>query len=317
MPFSQIFPPFPSPRVQKSALYICVSFAVLHIGSSAVTNSSCYYYLENETVLKEDQGTVRRMGSLSVFQTTGCNPLVHCCENNSVVHQQKREEEQSNWVAHSVGDHDKTWNLQTHAHTLKHTAHGQDLRGNPGALRVLARPSSPHTFTHHRQPRPESPLWGSFPPHSPALWPAARRPPLTRTGLLHSLLGWWLLLFRLPAITGPGGGTRVPSAPHCHSRTILLPSPATLPSSGFQTRPRFTPPPTTPRLSPGRALFAGLRTLSFFSKTTPASILGDFNSLTANLPGWRPLSSALLSSKALLFRQPRQLLRPRAPASSV
>ena len=96
MPFSQIFPPFPSPRVQKSALYICVSFAVLHIGSSAVTNSSCYYYLENETVLKEDQGTVRRMGSLSVFQTTGCNPLVHCCENNSVVHQQKREEEQSN-----------------------------------------------------------------------------------------------------------------------------------------------------------------------------------------------------------------------------
>ena len=31
--FSQIIPPSPSPRVQKSVLYICVSFAVLHIGS--------------------------------------------------------------------------------------------------------------------------------------------------------------------------------------------------------------------------------------------------------------------------------------------
>ena len=34
MLFSQIIPPSPSPRVQKSVLYICVSFAVLHIGSS-------------------------------------------------------------------------------------------------------------------------------------------------------------------------------------------------------------------------------------------------------------------------------------------
>ena len=32
MLFSQIIPPSPSPRVQKSALYICVSFAVSHIG---------------------------------------------------------------------------------------------------------------------------------------------------------------------------------------------------------------------------------------------------------------------------------------------
>ena len=31
--FSHIIPPSPSPRVQKSVLYICVSFAVLHIGS--------------------------------------------------------------------------------------------------------------------------------------------------------------------------------------------------------------------------------------------------------------------------------------------
>lgn len=81
-----------------------------------------------------------------------------------------------------------------------------------------------------------------------------------------------------------------PPAPHCHSQTILFPSPATFRSSGFQTRPRVTPP-TTPWLQPGRALFAGLRTLSFFSKTTPVRILGDFNTLTANLPGWRPLSS--------------------------
>ena len=34
MPFSQIIPPSPSPRVQKSILYICVSFAVLHTGLS-------------------------------------------------------------------------------------------------------------------------------------------------------------------------------------------------------------------------------------------------------------------------------------------
>ena len=32
MPFSQIIPPFPSPRVQKTVLYICVSFAVSHTG---------------------------------------------------------------------------------------------------------------------------------------------------------------------------------------------------------------------------------------------------------------------------------------------
>ena len=32
--FSQIIPPSPSPRVQKSVLYVCVSFAILHIGSS-------------------------------------------------------------------------------------------------------------------------------------------------------------------------------------------------------------------------------------------------------------------------------------------
>ena len=34
MLFSQIIPPLPSPRVQKSVLYICVSFSVLHIGLS-------------------------------------------------------------------------------------------------------------------------------------------------------------------------------------------------------------------------------------------------------------------------------------------
>ena len=34
MPFSQIIPPFPSPRVQKPVLYICVSFAVSHTGLS-------------------------------------------------------------------------------------------------------------------------------------------------------------------------------------------------------------------------------------------------------------------------------------------
>ena len=32
MPFSQIIPPTPSPRVQKTVLYICVSFAVSHTG---------------------------------------------------------------------------------------------------------------------------------------------------------------------------------------------------------------------------------------------------------------------------------------------
>ena len=34
MPFSQIIPPSPSPRAQKTVLYICVSFAVLHTGLS-------------------------------------------------------------------------------------------------------------------------------------------------------------------------------------------------------------------------------------------------------------------------------------------
>ena len=34
MLFSQIIWPSPSPRVRKSLLYICVSFAFLHIGSS-------------------------------------------------------------------------------------------------------------------------------------------------------------------------------------------------------------------------------------------------------------------------------------------
>ena len=32
IPFSQIIPPLPSPRVQKTVLYICVSFAVSHTG---------------------------------------------------------------------------------------------------------------------------------------------------------------------------------------------------------------------------------------------------------------------------------------------
>ena len=32
--FSQIIPPSPSPRVQESVLYTCVSFAISHIGSS-------------------------------------------------------------------------------------------------------------------------------------------------------------------------------------------------------------------------------------------------------------------------------------------
>ena len=31
MQFSQIIPPSPSPRVQKSVLYICVTFAALHV----------------------------------------------------------------------------------------------------------------------------------------------------------------------------------------------------------------------------------------------------------------------------------------------
>ena len=34
VPFSQIVPPSPSPRVQKTVLYICVSFAVSHTGLS-------------------------------------------------------------------------------------------------------------------------------------------------------------------------------------------------------------------------------------------------------------------------------------------
>ena len=34
MLFSQNIPPSPSPRIQKSVLYICVSFSVLHIGLS-------------------------------------------------------------------------------------------------------------------------------------------------------------------------------------------------------------------------------------------------------------------------------------------
>ena len=38
MLFSQIIPPSPSPRVQKSILYICVSFAVSYIGSSLNVN---------------------------------------------------------------------------------------------------------------------------------------------------------------------------------------------------------------------------------------------------------------------------------------
>ena len=33
MPFSQIIPLSPSPRVQNSVLYICVSFAISHLGS--------------------------------------------------------------------------------------------------------------------------------------------------------------------------------------------------------------------------------------------------------------------------------------------
>ena len=34
VPFPQIVPPSPSPRVQKTVLYICVSFAVSHTGLS-------------------------------------------------------------------------------------------------------------------------------------------------------------------------------------------------------------------------------------------------------------------------------------------
>ena len=37
MLFSQIIPPLSSPRVQKSVLYICVSFGVSHIGSSSAS----------------------------------------------------------------------------------------------------------------------------------------------------------------------------------------------------------------------------------------------------------------------------------------
>ena len=40
MPFSQIIPPSPSPRVQKTVLYICVSFALSHTGLSFL--KKCY-----------------------------------------------------------------------------------------------------------------------------------------------------------------------------------------------------------------------------------------------------------------------------------
>ena len=215
----------------------------------------------------------------------------------------RREGNHSNWAAHSVGDHDKTWKLQTHAHTLKHIPHGQEPGGNPGALRVLARASSPHTFTHalvahQRQPRPLSHPAGLLPTSQPALWPSRHQdtppPPPSQVVAVSLPLARNHRAWRWD---------QSPPAPHCHSRTILLPSPTTLRSSGFQTRPRVTPPPTTPR-QPGHELFAGLRMLSFFSKTTPVRILGDFNTLTANLPGWRPLSSTAPSLQCPLLSPP-------------
>ena len=45
MLFSQIIPHSPSPRVQKSILYICVSFAVSHIGSRYHLSKSHIYAL--------------------------------------------------------------------------------------------------------------------------------------------------------------------------------------------------------------------------------------------------------------------------------
>ena len=51
MLFSQIIPPSPSPRVQKSVLYICVSFSVLHIGLSLPIQYTNAYIWNSERIL--------------------------------------------------------------------------------------------------------------------------------------------------------------------------------------------------------------------------------------------------------------------------
>ena len=45
---SQIIPPLPSPRVQKTVLYICVSFALSHIESK----KQCFNLVRNTFGLK-------------------------------------------------------------------------------------------------------------------------------------------------------------------------------------------------------------------------------------------------------------------------
>ena len=107
-----------------------------------------------------------------------------------------------------MGDHDKTWKLQTRTHTKAHSSRA-GVRWEPRSSACSGQTLLPsHLYPRSCRPpeaaqAPESPRW------APPLLPAS---PLTaaRTHLLRRLCRWWLFLFHLPTITGPGGGTRVP-----------------------------------------------------------------------------------------------------------
>ena len=228
----------------------------------------------------------------------------------------RREGNHSNWAAHSVGDHDKTWKLQTHAHTLKHIPHGQEPGGNPGALRVLARASSPHTFTHalvahQRQPRPLSHPAGLLPTSQPALWPAG-----TRTRLLRRLRRLWLFLFHLPAITGPGGGTRVPLPLTAIPGPFSFPLPP--PSAALVFRPGHVSLLHQPLLGNLAVSFLQVsECYHFFLKLLLWEFLVISTPWQLTFQGGGLSVPRLLPSNALFFHHPRQLLRPWAPASSM
>ena len=77
MRISQITPPSPSPRVQKSVLHICVSFAALHVGPPYMVcfSYSCFHFYFQ---LQYFSSAVLVCLNVPHFQTRLSHPFLYC-----------------------------------------------------------------------------------------------------------------------------------------------------------------------------------------------------------------------------------------------